>query len=272
MLARVQVRRRLSRAGVALLALALVTTPVRRARAEGLNDLFAVAVATTVVGLVVVGAGVTFTVHDGLAVSKPPPASQGWSAAETAIATPVAVGLDVVTAWILRRPDPPPDEATVLLMVPSIWTNALATHGIWGLAAPQSDTRLLMGGSWAVGANLVFTLGAAVTATHPRRLPGMVFGALEMIGTAPTLAVGVYELASPDRPYKATFAALTAWSGLLFVHGVASLAVGIKERRAQEAKERPAAWAPARLRLAIAPTVLTGGPAPARALVLGGTF
>ncbi len=128
-----------------------------------------------------------------------------------------------------------------------------------------------MGGSWAIGANLVLTAGA-VGGAAGGHLPGAVFGALEVAGTAPSIAVGAYELASPGRPSKPAFAGLTAWSALLFAHGVASLVVGIRERRAEaEPDTRHAREIPA-LPFTLAPTVLAGGPAPARALVVSGAF
>ena len=152
--------------------------------------------------------------------------------------------------------------AAAVVVVPLAWTSAIATHGIWGLAGPRTDNNLLMGGSYAVGANVAFTLGALGAATGGH-LPGAYFGGVEMAGTAPALAVGVYELTSPGRPYKPFFAGITAWSGALFAHGLVSLAVGIKERDADEEEKKKRAMSSARApwmsRLQLAPTVLAGG-------------
>jgi hypothetical protein len=225
------------------------------------------------VGVVLVGAGTTFTVHDGLAASNPPPASHGWSAAETGIATPIAALLDIaMIAATHKRSDA--EELEAFLAVPTIWANALAAHGIWALRAPQSDTALLLGGSWAIGANAVFTV-AAIGGASGRRLPGLPFGVIEMVGTAPSIAVGAYELASPARPFKPAFAGLTVWSGVLFTHGLASLSLGIRKKLAEpKDKEKPpeGAGASAWPRFTFTPTVLAGGPVPAHAFVLGGVF
>src|SRR5262249_1471294 len=153
------------------------------------------------------------------------------------------------------------------------WMSGLAAHGIWGLASPQSDTGLLMGGSLAVGANLALTVGAISSATG-KRLPGRAFGVVEMLLTTPSIAVGSYELATPGRPSQPPCAGLTAWPGALFVHGVASLAVGIKAERERIERsvrdiQRRSSRGP---RLAFMPTRLAGGPVAAQAFVVSGVW
>jgi hypothetical protein len=220
-----------------------------------------------------------FTFHDGLAYRTPP--SRSFSSAEAGVTIPFTAMNLLILGWeehVVERPEP----LVLLPLGASVWSGALTAHGIWGAASPQSDPALVMGVSWAVGANVAFTVGAVGAATNRRlRVPELVLGSLELAGTAPTIAVGAYELASPGRPSKPVFAGLVAWSGALFVHGVASVVVGIKDRldeprRIEEEmkknlEEHDRTHSSLRpRRVVLLPTVLPGGPAPAGGIVMSG--
>jgi hypothetical protein len=268
---------------VLLVAVALVTTPARHAAADTLSNvqqgvatafgnffkgIVAGILTVAIVGPVVVASTATFTIHDGIAVSNPPPASKGWSIAETVVVPPLAAGFDFLTVWAtLNDLDTVNTEgSSAFFVLPAGWMNGLATHGIWALAAPQTDTEFLFGGSMVVGIDLAFTAGAIGSATR-KHLGGRAFGALEMVATAPAIAVGAYELATPGRPYKPAFAGLTAWSGALFVHGIAAVATGIKAEKARIERLYPKQPG-----LTLTPTLLRGGPVPASAFVVCGVW
>ncbi|HRI68407.1 MAG TPA: hypothetical protein PK156_29465, partial [Polyangium sp.] len=92
------------------------------------------------------------------------------------------------------------------------------------LASERTSIDGQYGLSWAIGANLTFTVGA-VSGAIGKRLPGPVFGIMEMIGTAPSIAVGLYQsIGHPDADRHA-WIALTAWSSALFMHGLLSTAI-----------------------------------------------
>jgi hypothetical protein len=261
-----------------LAAIALVTIPARRASAGVVDEI----AAATVSGVFAIGAspavavaGTTFTAHDALAAKRPPPADHGWCVAEAAVATPLAVGYSLLMSWYFHDGKVDHPFLTAVFVLPSAWMSGLAIHGFWGLNAPETDPRLLLGGSLAAGANLALTVGA-LAAGVDGRLPGWAFGAYEMALTAPSIAVGTYELVAPGRPYKPAFAGLTAWSTVLFAHGIASVVMGVKAQHEKDEKQKNDAPAPRRAtglpRLTLAPTVLAGGPVPASALVAAGVW
>lgn len=266
---------------IPIVALALVAAGARRAAADepversaaasfdsAIHELVAVVLTTIIGGAVVAVSGVAFTIHDGSAAFAAPPPIKGWSIAETAVATPLGLGLNVLTAW-LQHGDLEPvnvQGAGAFVVLPTGWMTGLATHGIWALTSPQTDPRFLLGASMIAGIDLAFTTGAVSSATS-KHLGGRGFGAVEMISTAPSIAVGLYELASPGRPYKPAFAGLTVWSSALFAHGIAAVATGVTAERARLKKLYPD-----NPRFSFAPTVLGGGPVPASALVVGGVW
>ncbi len=187
--------RRLRAVLLVLAAIALVTIPARRASAGVIDELAAAAVsAIFAMGALpaVAVAGNTVTAHGALAAKRPPPADHGWCVAEAAIATPLAVGYSFLMSWYFHDAKVDHPGFTALFVLPSAWMSGLAIHGFWGLTAPETDTRLLLGGSLAAGANLAFTVGA-LAAGVDGRLPGRAFGAYEMALTAPSIAVGTIQ-------------------------------------------------------------------------------
>lgn len=144
----------------------------------------------------------------------------------------------------------------------------MATHGIWSLV-PKDRPTYLYGFSWAIGANLTFTSGA-LGAAFGKRLGGTVFGFAEMAGTAPTIVVGISQLARETAPDKAAWIMLTSWSGALFVHGAASTVMGFARGKTSAKKE--ARWEDIRPRFTLAPTMFSDGSARIPGVVAGGAF
>ncbi len=170
-------------------------------------------------------ADATFSIHDGVLLHNGERQATGWAIAETALTAPQAIALDSALAYVHARGDD--DELIpidVLTIIPATWTSQLATHGIWSLASDKVRIEDRYGLSWAIGANLTLTVGA-VSGAIGKRLPGPVFGIMEMVGTAPSIGVGLYRsIGHPDADRHA-WIALTAWSSALFMHGLLSTAI-----------------------------------------------
>jgi hypothetical protein len=143
---------------------------------------------------------------------------------------------------------------------------ALATHGVWSLASPDENPVAQFGVSWAVGADLMLST-VVLSAAANKHMTGVGFGAVEMASTAPSIATGIYKLADPSQSEVGAWSALTAWSGVLFVHGAASFVMGLVEKS-------PPAQAPkaARLPFTLAPMVTGTGPRRAPGIAAVGVF
>jgi hypothetical protein len=254
----------------AILAVALVLAPARPARAGAAADIGR-AIGIALGGGVILGADVVYTVHDASVAEKGERPSRGWSMSETFGATPQAI---IANGFLVAGLASGESKgfAPVYFLLPSIWTSALSTHGIWGVASKSVHPGTLFGASWAIGANLAFTSGA-LGAAFDDRLPGAPFGVVEMLGTTPTIAVGISRLVDPKGTDKGAWAALTAWSGALFVHGVASLVTGLQdkgeeEQQSEQGDDKPRDGA----RFYLAPTIVSDGVARVPGIVAGGFF
>jgi hypothetical protein len=265
-------RRFLPRACVTLLALALVLAPARRAQAGDMFEDIATAIlATLVVGGVVVGTDVAFTVHDAAVTASGEHSSKGWSVAETIVMTPQALAFNAGVVAMAASGDMKKEAASAFLVIPAAWTGAMATHGMWSLASDKVNPGMLYGVSWAVGANLAFSSGAIASA-FKKELPGLTFGVIEVVGTVPSLAVSASQLANPTVEPKAGWALLSVWSGALLVHGTASIVAGFKQRlkeEKEEEKQKDNQWTS---RVYFAPTLLSDGVARVPGIVAGGAF
>jgi hypothetical protein len=90
-----------------------------------------------------------------------------------------------------------------------------------------------------------------------------------MVATAPSIATGIYKLADPRIPGKGSWAALTAWSSVLFVHGTTSFIAGLARKAPPPEKEQAKA---ARRPFTLVP-ILTGTRTPhAPGIAVAGVF
>jgi hypothetical protein len=210
-------------------------------------------------------ADVTFTIHDVWLLNNGERQNLGWSIAETALTAPQAIFLDYGVAWAHARGDADDILAMdVLAVLPAIWTTQLTTHGIWSIASDQVHLGDLYGLSWAIGANLTFTVGA-VSGAFGKRFGGPVFGVIEMVGTAPSIAVGLYRSVRESEPDRAAWIALSAWSGALFLHGLASTIIPSRKKK-NETEAQP------RAPFMLAPTVVSDGIRQMPGIAMRGVF
>lgn len=267
-------RRRFIRALVTLPAAALTLAVATEARADGTDGIGAAVAGIFITGTSIVVTGAVFTIHDVGTMSQGEPPALGWSIAESVLMTPSALLLDTLLAMQHGKEGPGSNFSSALFLIPGAWTGAMSAHGIWSLAAPNTDRRTVYGVSWAIGANLAFTTGAVSALFNERRTPPVAFGILEMLGTTPTILVGASRLLGNDDRYRAPWAALTVWSGALFVHGGITLATAIVRGR----REGPAVpeeppprygFAP---RLHFAPTMVSDGVSRAPGIGVSGAF
>ncbi|HVK63575.1 MAG TPA: hypothetical protein VM694_03830 [Polyangium sp.] len=223
-------RRTFTRARIALSAAALTLTMAQEARADSYSDLSKGLATIFYTSTAILVTGTVFTIHDAAIVSQGEPPGLGWSIAESALMTPSALLLN----GLLARAHVDGIDSNLLaavFLVPAAWTGAMSAHGIWSLAAPNTDRGTVYGVSWALGANLAFTTGAVSALVDEKRTPSMAFGILEMLGTTPTILVGAAQLLDPAGRDRAAWTALTAWSGALFVHGGITLTTAIVRAR-----------------------------------------
>jgi hypothetical protein len=240
------------------LALVLATMPATTARADAYTDfksnigkslenIFYLTAASLIVD-------VTFTIHDATLQWQNKRQSTGWAIAETALTLPQVGLFNAGLTWAHSKGDND-DISTMdaLAVIPSVWTSQLATHGIWSLASDKVRLGDLYGVSWAIGANLTFTVGA-VSGLFGKRLGGPIFGIMEMVGTTPSIAVGLYRSLGKVDADQPAWIALTAWSGVLWVHGLASTVIPNPKKNTDEKKS-----AARRLPFTATPTVVSDG-------------
>ncbi|MFO0591567.1 MAG: hypothetical protein U0441_28735 [Polyangiaceae bacterium] len=238
-------------------------------------------VGAAVIGLV--GADIAFAAHglDGAAHNQL--ARDDWLTAEVIVAGPQALGTSVLLTGFNAADDRELGTiASALGIIPTACVNALTIHGAWGLADAQQKVPAdaLAGVSTMLGLNSALTLAAAgrLSRGHLHSRP---IGILTTILATPGTAVGVYE-STFQRPEQGRWIALTAWSGALLVHGVASALISDEDDEPPPAPPPPpppdgpvlqrAAKREAPTMFSIAPTVLSDGVARMPGVVAVGTF
>jgi hypothetical protein len=256
-------------AAILVLSFALAFAPARRAEArDGLEEIIIAIIVVPIVvgGVVTLAVGIPFTVHDSTLARKGSPPDHTWAITETALTTPLAL-LYGVGVGASQADETPSTGLTTIFYVGGAWMGALSTHGIWSASSDKVNPVAQFGVSWAVGANLMLTT-AAISAAAKKRLSGVGFGAVEMASTAPSIATGIYKLADSSQTEKASWGALTAWSGVLFAHGAASFVVGLVEKPPPPAEPSQEA----RLPFTLAPILVGTGPLSAPGIAAIGAF
>jgi hypothetical protein len=202
---------------------------------------------------------------------------RGLSIAETAVAVPQTVFYSTFYAAYQAKED---DQGSIpmFLLMPTVATSILSTHGIWSTATTQVRPGVLAGASIAVGVDAALSTGA-IASTLSGQLSGRDIGVATLALTAPQIAVGGYLVATTPASDRAGWIGLTAWSGALFLHGLAST---IRGHRANVILPRssPMAWrapndgprlvVPGSIR--VGPTVVTDGVASAPGLGVSGVL
>ena len=256
---------------LSLVTFLLLTLPVRQARADFIEDFLKGVLVVTAVGAIGIGGNIAFTAHDASLAIDNERATTGWSIAETVLTPPQALLFNGGMVWAQASGDIQKSPGLHLLLIPATWTSQMATHGIWSLASNKVHPDDLYGVSWAIGANLAFTSGA-VGAAVEKRLGGSTYGIIEMVAMTPTIIVGLSKVSARDDE-KEAWAALTAWSGVLFLHGLASTVQGFRDADAEEkGKQKQKTTFRLPFRYAFAPTLVSDGVQGVPGLMVSGSF
>jgi hypothetical protein len=252
--------------------------PPREAHARELDGV-AVVVAIAA-GLVI--ADLTFTTYDLVVAGQGELPSKGWAIAETAFTVPQTLILNPLFAGLEASEKDSP--ALLFLMVPTMGVSVLTTHGIWSLTSSSVHPGTLAGVSGFIGANATMTIGAVSMAWNGR-LSNRWVGVAQIVCTLPQVILGGYEIGT-RAPDRAGWIGLTAWSGTLLLHGIASAIWGGRRSHGDDTPplpplppadpppegdpEKPPLLVPASIHFA--PTMLSNGIARTPGLVVGGVF
>lgn len=222
------------------------------------------------------GADIAFAANGLLAADRGYLARDGWIVAQTIVTAPQTLVFNTLLfGFNTSESRTAGDLAMLVGLIPTIAVSALTTHGIWAAADGAAPADALAGVSVLVGTNIALTsgtLGRAFTGRLHSRWAGVV----EMVATAPGVGIGVYE-SSFTRDQQGAWIALTAWSGGLFVHGLASAIAGQtdesdwkkEDEERERALKRAAGW---RLPVMVAPSVVSDGVARAPGVMVSGVF
>jgi hypothetical protein len=149
-------------------------------------------------------------------------------------------------------------EFAGLVLLPAV-TTTLFMHGMLGVTTSSSPVTPAQsyGLTWAAGIDTAFTLPLVAATINGRPFP-RALGGMEMALTAPQIAVAAYGLRADPRNTLG-YGAIAGWSGLLFAHGLVSVALPREKPRPAEPAPppKPPLLVPASIELA--PTPVAGG-------------
>jgi hypothetical protein len=272
----------------ALAAGALLAAPAEARASAGENAFAALVI---VGGVATVGADIAFAAHDFESADRNKLDRDEWLYAESIVGGAQSALFNTLILGFNTGKEPIDGAiASYALTFPSSLVTMFTVHGIWGLTDTASADATL-GVSALVGFNVALT-SAAIGRTVTGRLHPRHQGVFEAIVATPGTAIGIYE-STFQRPQQGAWIALTAWSGALLLHGVASAVVDGGKREEPEPPPQPvyrpqlepqpvrpekpvlqkavrAWWEPATI--AVTPSVLSDGVAQMPGVVAVGTF
>lgn len=207
-------RRCLARALAVAFPAALTLMSAGRAEAGGVDNDTIMAIA----GGGVVAADITFYAYDIAMMAAKTHPSIGWSIAQTAITAPQSIGF---TAMAVVGEMEGEEDMLIPAFLAAMFTGAMTTHGIWSLSSDTVTSLELFTISPVIAGNTVVTTAALAQATAGR-LGSPVLGILELSLAGPSGAYFVYRSAV-DEANRSEWIGLSAWSGVILLHGAASL-------------------------------------------------
>jgi hypothetical protein len=172
-------------------------------------------------------AAVTFTGYDAVRVAFDEEPAQGWMIGQHVVTGLGAIALESLS--VLAATEDEGDDADDLyvaaLLIPTWWVDSLAIFSTWSLADPgTADVKTRFAVSFLGGLDLTFTAFAIGAFLDER--PAPMYVAIAETGVMATQSVLTSIKAATDEGGREGWAVLAAWSGILTIHGVASLIVG----------------------------------------------
>jgi hypothetical protein len=161
-----------------------------------------------------------YTVHAAVLAANDGEHQFGVSLAQTIVGAPQAIALNGLIVGMLAA-DNDGDEVFIFAHAPTMLVNAMTAHGIWALAVPDGDPALMFMASAAIGVNTMWTSFAIGSSLSDERQFGgdyAIPGIYEIVTTAPGVAVGIHQALETDA-FTTGWVAISAWSGVLAVHG-----------------------------------------------------
>lgn len=171
-----------------------------------------------------------FAVYDAVVAAQDELPSTGWAIAETAITGPPILMLYGFAGYFKFKRDDHHDWIDTAMF--GVFT-VQPTHGILSLAQDRLSPGTLYGMSAATGMNVALSFDALTTALGRRSLSSRNIGIFQMVATAPQ--VGIFSYAAAIRAdLRPLWIGYAAWSGALFLHGLASTIWGATGRDADK--------------------------------------
>ncbi|MFO0618481.1 MAG: hypothetical protein U0414_38160 [Polyangiaceae bacterium] len=154
---------------------------------------------------------------------------------------------------------------------PAIFTNAMATYGMWSAASPRLPMEQRFGLSFLIGADLALTAGAISsafredhTATPYLAIPELAYGLAS--------AVPCFIQTARDGEHRVEWASLAVWSSAIAIHGATSVglwASGASSPNTASGRSSTASDGPS---WSLAPTPLSDGRHSVPGLMASGSF
>lgn len=233
--------RRPTPVALALAALLTASTLAPPARADSGSGKGVLALMAVALGLVV--ADVVFVVQDVRMTAETRNATRLYAGVEAGVCGAQGLAASIAHSVALAQRPPREDSGLdALYLFFQAWMGATTAHGVWSLAAPRAVPTYLHGASAVVGIDAILTATAVTRlATGPLwgKRGGLAVTLLStpgLIGSATAIGTG----RAGDRPL---WIGLTAWSGLLFSHGIVSAFAGPNYGAPTRKKSATQVWA-----------------------------
>lgn len=177
-------------------------------------------IAFVALGLGLVGGNIAFTVYDGIVMDANEEPAVGASIAQTIIG---GIELLAVTGVSTALTLDDEDEGIELAFLPlATWVGTLGTFGAWSLAAPDSvDVKGRFGLSSVLAMNMYFSALDIATLADGRSSPDY-FSIPEVTLMGSECILTTWK-AVTDPEGRDRWIPMSIWSGVLTMHGVASL-------------------------------------------------
>ncbi len=170
-----------------------------------------------------VAADLGFGIYDAVRAAQGSLPSRTVGIVQAVVASPQVVAFGAMHIVLSKGSEGDQGATAGVLFLPGL-ANSLFAHGIWASQSPALPAGVPLGVSAAVGFDTTMT-ASILTRAGQGHLSGTGMGVAQMVLTAPQIAASAYALAR-EPGNTAGWGLLTAWSGVIFTHGLVSTIVG----------------------------------------------